>query len=217
MIVNAEPGGRHSKAQGVSPGDESQKVEPRRGVRISDAPSGLLSLRKPFPGLTPWALLSRPAGFVLLFLSVTLLALSSSAQQAPSAFARISYQLSMPVPITHLFHVAITVETPAGDALPYVDFQMPRWQPGRYSVSDFAKNVQEFSAKAGEQALPFEKTDDQTWRVQTRGNRTFTIGYKVFGNDLSGTYAQLDVSHANYNGGELFMYVVGHKQDPVQL
>jgi len=39
----------------------------------------------------------------------------------------------------------------------------------------------------------------------------------MFGDDLSGTYAQLDVGHANYTGGELFMYVVGHKPDPVKL
>jgi predicted metalloprotease with PDZ domain len=39
----------------------------------------------------------------------------------------------------------------------------------------------------------------------------------VFGNDLSGTYAQLDAGHATYTGGELFMYVVGHKSDPVGL
>ena len=67
------------------------------------------------------------------------------------------------------------------------------------------------------QPLPFEKIDSQTWRVQTRGNRTFNVAYKVFGNDLSGTYAQLDGTHGNFNGGEIFMYVVGHKRDPVDL
>ncbi len=44
-----------------------------------------------------------------------------------------------------------------------------------------------------------------------------TIRYKVFGNDLSGTFSQLDERHANYNGGSLFMYVVNHKPDPVKL
>ena len=44
-----------------------------------------------------------------------------------------------------------------------------------------------------------------------------TIRYKVFGNDLSGTFSQLDSRHANYNGGSIFMYVVNHKPDPVKL
>src|SRR5439155_10519374 len=48
-------------------------------------------------------------------------------------------------------------------------------------------------------------------------SRTITAKYKVFGNDLSGTYAQLDAGHASYTGGEIFMYVAGHKPDPVQL
>src|SRR5207245_8266386 len=41
--------------------------------------------------------------------------------------------------------------------------------------------------------------------------------YRVVGNKLSGTYAQLDTGHANYTGGEIFMYVVGHKPDTVDL
>ena len=94
---------------------------------------------------------------------------------------------------------------------------MPKWQPGRYSVADFAANVQEFSARSQNRALSWTKIDDQTWRVQRQGNRTITVTYKVFGNDLSGTFAQLDFGHANYTGGEIFMYVAGHKPDPVEL
>ena len=43
------------------------------------------------------------------------------------------------------------------------------------------------------------------------------FSYKVFGNDLSGTFSQLDARHANINGGCVFMYVVNHKPDPVAL
>ncbi|HEX4998066.1 MAG TPA: PDZ domain-containing protein [Terriglobia bacterium] len=135
----------------------------------------------------------------------------------PAPFKRIAYRLSMPQPASHLFHVSIDVEVPAGAAPATVDFQMPRWQPGRYSIGDFAANVQEFSARAGASPLAFAKADDQTWRVSTRGARAFNVTYKVFGNDLSGTFAQLDVTHASYTGGELFMYVPNHKQDSVEL
>jgi len=113
--------------------------------------------------------------------------------------------------------VTIEIATAAGTAPATVDLQMPLWQPGRYSVADFAENVQEFSAASGNQKLPFRKTDHQTWQVQTQGNRTFAVSYKVYGNELSGTFAQLDLTHGNFTGGELFMYVVGHKQDAVEL
>ena len=34
---------------------------------------------------------------------------------------------------------------------------------------------------------------------------------------MSGTFSVLDSAHANWNGGSLFLYVDGHKQDPVSL
>jgi predicted metalloprotease with PDZ domain len=141
----------------------------------------------------------------------------STGIQSSGAFTRVAYTLAMTRPTTHLFEVNMSLESSAGPVPAFVDLQMPLWQPGRYSNADFAKNVQEFSASSGSQRLPFEKIDHQTWRVETRGRRSLSVGYKVFGNDLSGTYAQLDGTHANFNGGEIFMYVVGGKQNLVQL
>jgi predicted metalloprotease with PDZ domain len=120
-------------------------------------------------------------------------------------------------PASHLFEVTIDVQVPATERATYIDFQIPMWQPGRYSVADFAKNVQEFNARSGNVPLSWMKIDNQTWRVQRGTNRSVTVAYRMFGDDLSGTYAQLDIGHANYTGGELFMYIAGHKPDPVQL
>ena len=129
----------------------------------------------------------------------------------------IGYRLAMSRPASHLFEVTIDVSVPANDSSGFIDFQMPKWQPGRYAVANFAANVQEFKAQSQTRNLIWTKIDDQTWRVQRQGNRTLTATYKVFGNDLSGTYAQLDFGHATYTGGEIFMYVAGHKADPVEL
>src|SRR5437867_1352203 len=129
----------------------------------------------------------------------------------------ISYRLAMSRPASHLFEIAIDVSIPPTEQAAFVDFQIPKWQPGRYSVADFAKNLQDFSARSQGAQLSWMKVDDQTWRVQRQGNRNFTVTYRMFGNDLSGTYAQLDAGHASYTGGEIFMYVAGHKPDPVAL
>ena len=159
-----------------------------------------------------------PGGEFWAVIAIALLLVSAPAfAQQPAAFDRISYRLAMPQPATHLFEVSIDVQAPAAGAQPQIDFQMPRWQPGRYAIADFAKNVQEFRARSGDRALPYMKIDDQTWHVQTLGNRNVTVTYKVFGDDLSGTFAQLDAGHGNYNGGEIFMYIAGHKQNPVEL
>jgi predicted metalloprotease with PDZ domain len=164
-------------------------------------------------------------GARIAFLSLLLLVTSVAAlgQDQP---LRIKYWLAMSHPNSHLFEVNIEVEVPSDAKLESLDFQMPRWSPGRYAVFDFAKNVQEFQAAAGicppksrcDMAMrPVTRVDDQTWRVPFMNSQSLTITYKVFGNDLSGTFSELDSRHANFNGGCIFMYVVNHKQDPVSL
>jgi len=143
--------------------------------------------------------------FVVLFTSIAL------AQEPP--LKSITYRLSMPRPVSHLFEVSILIELPEELKDKPLQLQMAKWSPGRYGVFDFAKNVQEVRASTG----PVTRVDDQTWRVAPLNSSQLTIRYKVFGNDLSGTFSQLDSRHANFNGGSIFMYVVNHKQDPVSL
>jgi predicted metalloprotease with PDZ domain len=81
--------------------------------------------------------------------------------------------------------------------------QMGRWAPGRYGVFDFAKNVQEVKAVSEGATRPVTRVNDQTWSVSPLGATGLTVSYKVFGNDLSGTFSQLDTRHANYNGGSI--------------
>jgi predicted metalloprotease with PDZ domain len=141
---------------------------------------------------------------------ITILSSVAAAQEPP--LRSVSYQLSMSRPTSHLFEVQIIVEVPEELKDKPLQFQMAKWSPGRYAVFDFAKNVQEFRANG-----PVKRVDDQTWSVAPQGKSTINVSYKVFSNDLSGTFSQLDNRHANYNGGSIFMYVVGHKPDPVKL
>jgi predicted metalloprotease with PDZ domain len=143
----------------------------------------------------------------------------------------IHYHLTMSHPSSHLFEVSLEVQKPSTYVLDSLDFQMPKWSPGRYAVFDFAKNVQEVKVRAAcppglDCKLadpPVTRVDDQTWRVDLRSFRypfgpiSIFLDYKVFANDLSGTFSQLDARHANFNGGCIFMYVVNHKQDSVNL
>jgi predicted metalloprotease with PDZ domain len=129
----------------------------------------------------------------------------------------------MPVPESHLFEVEIAVGGLGG--VGQVEFQMPRWSPGRYAVFDFAKNVQEVEARGpcnprarcGREGKRVTRLDAQTWSVATDGADSVEFSYKVFADDLSGTFSQLDGRHANFNGASVFMYVVGRKADPVSL
>ena len=160
--------------------------------------------------------------FAVLLLSALVPAQAPPAPAQPRPF-KIRYRLAMPQPESHLFEVQIEVAGTAGERS--VEFQMPRWSPGRYAVFDFAKNVQEVSAmgrclpeeRCGSRDFPVERVDTQTWRVASGGSDEVRLSYKVFADDLSGTFSQLDERHANFNGGSVFMYVAGHKQDDVTL
>ncbi len=160
----------------------------------------------------------------LLVLLLTLCSVTIAQQGKP--LHSITYRLSMSRPVSHLFEVAIEVELPKDSAVETLEFQMPKWSPGRYAVFDFAKNVQQVWAAGGTcpptakcKLLPRNVTrmDIHTWSVALDGAKSLTFYYKVFGNDLSGTFSQLDTRHANYNGGSIFMYIVDHKPDPVRL
>jgi predicted metalloprotease with PDZ domain len=160
------------------------------------------------------------------------LATSVAVAQDTQPLRSVTYRLSMPQPASHLFVVSIDVDIAENSAVQGLDFQMAKWSPGRYAVFDFAKNVQEFHAYTSNcspraeapssvnckvNQLPVTRLDNQTWQVPTQGIQKLTASYRVFGNDLSGTFSQLDTRHANFNGGSIFMYVVGHKSALVKL
>jgi predicted metalloprotease with PDZ domain len=119
-------------------------------------------------------------------------------------------------PTTHMVGIEIIARKVEPGELKFV---IPAWAPGRYAIYDFAKNVQDFSAKGEDnQPLPWIKLDKQTWRVDAaHAGGTVQIHYSVFANDLTGSFSQVDSMHANLNGPSVFMYVDGHKPDPITL
>ncbi|HUI41013.1 MAG TPA: PDZ domain-containing protein [Terriglobia bacterium] len=134
---------------------------------------------------------------------------------APGTALQLDYRLRIVRPATHLAEIEIDA---AGVTTPTLTFAMPAWSPGRYAIYDFAKNVQGFNAAAADgRALAWSQPDKQTWTVPTDGAGEVRVRYQVYGNDLNGSFSQIDSTHANLNGASVFMYVSGHKPDPIQL
>jgi len=158
-----------------------------------------------------------PQAVIAFVLFLSLMAAGALAGEEPrSAPLELQYQLRLQRPTTHLLEIEITASRVKEPAL---DFIMPAWAPGRYAIYDFAKNVQEFSPfdSAG-QPLAWTKLDKQTWHVDARqSGGAVRVRYRVFANDLSGSFSQFDSSHACLNGPSLFMYIDGHKPDPLSL
>lgn len=135
---------------------------------------------------------------------------------APYHPLSIGYRLQLARPTSHLLDVEIDV---AGVREPSLDFVMPAWSPGRYAIYNFSKNVQQFTALGADGSpLSWQTADKQTWRVNTQNSGgSVRVRYAVFADDLTGSFSQFDVSHAAINGAGVYMYIAGHKRDPVSL
>ena len=158
--------------------------------------------------------LARVAAAAATLVSATVLPGALRAQR-PAAYS-IAYQVAMPDPASHLYHIQIDVGRVAGDSL---ILQMPVWSPGRYAPMFFAKNVQQFAVTttAG-RPVRWDRTDGSRWRIHTAGLTAVRVSYLMYADaPMSGTFSVLDTIHATWNGPSLFMYVERHKPDPVTL
>lgn len=135
----------------------------------------------------------------------------------PAGLPTIHYTLDLTHPADHL--AAITIEAPATGA--QTIFDMPAWYPGRYSIYNFAVNVQQTRAScAGPSGdpLPVRRLDPNRWAVTNGNCRQVRWQYRVYGaQPLNGSFFQLDDAHANLNGGPVYMYPETAKPDPVAL
>ncbi len=147
--------------------------------------------------------------------------LTVAAQQATSRTVapEIAFNVSMSKPQTHMLEVEVAVKWPAGSQAPAEEFLvMPVWTPGSYMVREFARHVQDFSAAdSSGHALPWEKTNKNTWRIVTGGKREWHASYRVYANELSVRTNQLNSDHAFWNNAALLMYLDGFLHAPATL
>lgn len=131
------------------------------------------------------------------------------------AQSRNEYVLSLENPQTHFLKISLTAAVQGAQT----DFSLPAWAPGSYQIANYAKFVQEFSARDDKgAALKFQKVDKQTWRVfHSPSAKKISISYRIFANQLSDTESEFNHEHAQIFGPQVFMYPVHQKVKPVQL
>ena len=145
------------------------------------------------------------------------LLLTVSAARAQDRPAGIGFTVSMPKPHTHLLEVEMRLALPRPQA--QVNLVMPVWAPGSYMIREFERHVQDFEAAdaAGGRQLPWEKTNKNTWRVETRGAREVRVTYRVYANELSVRTNDLNDRHANWTNVGVLMYPEGRLAEPATL
>src|SRR5262245_48595113 len=139
---------------------------------------------------------------------------------APSAlFAQrlppIVYTVRVPAPETH--YVEVEAPVPTGRRVS-IEMMMPIWSPGYYRIEDYAARVDEVQAKtAGGKPLQVEKTQKNRWQVQTNGQPTVVLSYRVFCNQRSVTTNYVDTQYGVLNGAPTFMTLVERARRPHEV
>jgi predicted metalloprotease with PDZ domain len=106
--------------------------------------------------------------------------------------------------------VATTFDVNGNDP---VVLSLPAWTPGAYEISNFARWVVDFSPKAGDKALAWDKLDFDTWRIQPGGARTVTVRFDYLADTLDNAMAWSRPDFALFNGTNLFLYPEGGGTD----
>ncbi len=123
----------------------------------------------------------------------------------------IKYNLKMPKPQNHYYHVEMELDGFKGKEL---DVKMPIWAPGSYLAREFAKNVNLVKAfDANGKEIPVKKVNKNTWRITKGKSQKVTVKYEVYAFELSVRTSFLDLTHGFVSGSGVFMYVDGYKDE----
>ncbi len=125
---------------------------------------------------------------------------------------RVRYRLSLARRTEHTLGIEMEV-TGLSPAEPRVSVAAPAWIPGHYVIMDNARHVVDLVAKDGRRALPVAKADKQTWVIEKGAARSVTVTYGFWAHTLSSSASWLGEDQCHVNGGNAFLYVVGHTTD----
>ena len=151
---------------------------------------------------------SRIATTVAAFVAVTLLTHAAGAEPA------VEYRLSFPSPAHHWAQVEVLFPgLPAGP----LQARMSRSSPGRYALHEFSKNVYDVHAFDGAgRELTATRPNPHEWDVAGHDG-TVRLQYKIYGDQVDGTYLAIDTTHAHINMPATLMWARGLDARPVRV
>jgi Predicted protease with the C-terminal PDZ domain len=137
----------------------------------------------------------------------------SAAVVQTGAAPDISYTVSMTRPWTHLLEVEMRV---SWQQMPQqLELKMPVWTPGSYLIREYARHVQDFSAKsAANSPLNWRKTDKNTWQIDAAGANEVVATYRVYANELTVRTNELNDEHGFWNNAGLLMFPKDELKSP---
>jgi predicted metalloprotease with PDZ domain len=134
-------------------------------------------------------------------LSVALMLPARASADSPS----VSYDLAMPDPTAHVFHVGMTIE---GSSRVQTVVRMPIWIPGYYSDDQYGRNVYDFDVRddAGHR-LAWKPDGQSAYVIDSQGAGAMHITYELYADRRADTGTQLSTERALFNGPQTFLYL----------
>jgi len=111
-------------------------------------------------------------------------------------------------PAGRTFVVHAEFQVPAGrDTLA---ISLPAWSPGAYDIDNYARYVHGFSATTPDgRALPWDKADQDTWRIVTGGARQVNVEFRSNPDSIMLEFSAIGADFAFFNGTNLLPYPEG--------
>jgi predicted metalloprotease with PDZ domain/catechol 2,3-dioxygenase-like lactoylglutathione lyase family enzyme len=140
---------------------------------------------------------------------------AAAAEPTPIVRQPIVHTLSFPAPATHVLEVQSLI--PA-DGRETIELMMSMWTPGYYRIENYANEVQNFSAQlpTGE-PLTFDKPAGNRWRINTQGEPTVLVSYRLVCERGSVSRNYVGESYAVICGGPTYTTLVREIDRPHEV
>ena len=160
------------------------------------------------------------SGLALLAISVTgacatvgggsgAVALNAPPELVSAPIGNIRYEVTFDsaTAASRTLRVAMTF-TPQGSGA--VILSLPSWTPGAYEISNFARWVTGFEARADGQPVGWDRADQDSWRVvPPAGSREVTVSFDYRADTLDNAMAWSRPDFAFFNGTNVFLHPEG--------
>jgi predicted metalloprotease with PDZ domain len=150
---------------------------------------------------------------VLALLVATVPARASAQSTATSApLTGISYEVTFTRANAERRLVSSAMSFTVGGIAPVI-LSLPAWTPGAYEISNFARNISNFSAEQVGTSLAWDKLDPDTWRIRPRGAGEVTVRFDYQADSLDNAASWSRPDFLLFNGTNLFLYPEGRGFD----
>lgn len=149
-----------------------------------------------------WIVALRIGLLGICFMSTLVGSLPSAAAQSDAAAIR--YRLSFRQAANHRVEVEATIPT---DGAASIRLMMPVWTPGSYLVREYARQIEEISARdeSANRALTIDKVDKNHWVVQCAGAKDIVVHYVLYGREMSVRTNWIETDFAFLTGAATFL------------